>query len=283
MGSEITEYAERLLTDLDDLDWPEPLKEMQRNWIGKSEGAEVEFAIADKGEKFTVFTTRPDTLFGATFVVLAPEHQLVKKITSDEQKELVAQYIKKTEGISDRDRISTTEKTGVFTGAYALNPVNGEKLPVYIADYVLVSYGHGAIMAVQGHDERDHEFAKKFGIEIKRVVEGGDNDINEAAYSGDGKLVNSDFLNGLDKAKAISKMNEWLEDKSLGKSTITYKLRDWLFSRQRYWENLSQLFLIKMVKMSLLTNLSYQLFSLRWKSLNRLVMVTHHLQEQLSG
>ena len=213
----ITEYAERLLTDLDDLDWPEPLKEMQRNWIGKSEGAEVEFAIADKGEKFTVFTTRPDTLFGATFVVLAPEHQLVKKITSDEQKELVAQYIKKTEGISDRDRISTTEKTGVFTGAYALNPVNGEKLPVYIADYVLVSYGHGAIMAVPGHDERDHEFAKKFGIEIKRVVEGGDNDINEAAYSGDGKLVNSDFLNGLDKAKAISKMNEWLEDKSLGK------------------------------------------------------------------
>ena len=163
---------------------------------------------------------------------------MVEKITSDEQKELVAQYIKKTEGISDRDRISTTEKTGVFTGAYALNPVNGEKLPVYIADYVLVSYGHGAIMAVPGHDERDHEFAKKFGIEIKRVVEGGDNDINEAAYSGDGKLVNSDFLNGLDKAKAISKMNEWLEDKSLGKSTITYKMRDWLFSRQRYWENL---------------------------------------------
>ena len=235
MGFKITEYAERLLQDLDDLDWPEPLKEMQRNWIGKSEGAEVEFGISDAEHKFTVFTTRPDTLFGATFVVLAPEHHLVNKITTDAQKKAVEAYVKKTEGISDRDRISTTEKTGVFTGAYAVNPANGEKLPVYIADYVLVSYGHGAIMAVPGHDERDHEFAKKFDIEIKRVVEGGKNDINEEAYSGSGKLVNSDFLNGLEKEEAISKMGSWLEEKKLGKNTITYKLRDWLFSRQRYW------------------------------------------------
>ena len=231
----ITEYAERLLEDLDDLDWPEPIKEMQRNWIGKSVGAEVEFGMEISDDKFTVFTTRPDTLFGATFVVLAPEHELVSKITTDSQRAEVEAYVKKTEGISDRDRISTTEKTGVFTGAYAINPANGEKLPVYIADYVLISYGHGAIMAVPGHDERDHEFATKFGIDIKRVVEGGDKDIKEEAFSGSGKLVNSDFLNGLEKTDAISKMGEWLEEKSLGKRTTTYKLRDWLFSRQRYW------------------------------------------------
>ena len=231
----ITAYADKLLEDLDSLDWPDSIKDMQRNWIGKSTGAEVKFQVADHSGDFTVFTTRPDTLFGATFCVLAPEHKLVSEITSDAQKAEVEAYVTQATNKSERDRMSSTEKTGVFTGAYATNPANGEKLPVYIADYVIASYGHGAIMAVPGHDERDHEFASLYKIPIKRVLEGGAADINAEAHTGNGVLVNSGFLDGKGKDEAIDAMCAWLEEKSLGKKTITYKLRDWLFSRQRYW------------------------------------------------
>ncbi|MFD1706780.1 leucine--tRNA ligase [Siminovitchia sediminis] len=230
----ITKYADRLLEDLEDLDWPESIKEMQRNWIGRSEGAEVTFAIDGHPESFDVFTTRPDTLFGATYAVLAPEHPLVEKITSPEQKSDVQAYIDQIKSKSDLERTDLAkEKTGVFTGAYAINPVNGERIPIWIADYVLMSYGSGAIMAVPAHDERDYEFAKKFGLEIREVVAGGN--VNEEAYTGDGPHVNSGFLDGMNKDDAISAMIEWLEKESCGTKKITYRLRDWLFSRQRYW------------------------------------------------
>ncbi|WP_099362230.1 leucine--tRNA ligase [Fredinandcohnia onubensis] len=230
----ITAYAERLLQDLDELDWPESLKEMQRNWIGRSEGAHVTFNIDGHEETFTVFTTRPDTLFGATYAVLAPEHPFVDKITTPEQKEVVNAYLDKIKSKSDLERTDLAkDKTGVFTGAYAVNPVNQEKMPIWIADYVLMSYGTGAIMAVPAHDERDYEFAQKFELPIREVVAGGD--VSKEAYTGDGEHVNSDFLNGLNKEEAISKMISWLEENKLGKKEITYKLRDWLFSRQRYW------------------------------------------------
>ncbi|MGX4645268.1 leucine--tRNA ligase [Holzapfeliella sp. JNUCC 80] len=230
----ITAYAERLLEDLDLVDWPENIKEMQRNWIGKSTGAQVKFAIDETDKDFSVFTTRPDTLFGASYVVLAPEHKLVEQITKSEQKSAVDEYIKQTALKSNLDRTDLNpEKTGVFTGAYAINPVNGEKLPIWIADYVLVSYGTGAVMAVPAHDERDFEFAQKFDLPFKEVVEGGD--ITEAAYTEDGKHINSDFLNGLDKAEAIAKMIDWLEENKAGERKVNYKLRDWTFSRQRYW------------------------------------------------
>lgn len=230
----ITAYADRLLEDLDEVDWPESIKEMQRNWIGRSEGADVTFTIDGFDEQFTVFTTRPDTLFGATYAVLAPEHPLVKKIVSDEQKDAVQAYLKEIQAKSDLERTDLAkDKTGVFTGAYAINPVNGEKIPIWIADYVLMSYGTGAIMAVPAHDERDYEFAQKFDLPIVEVVSGGD--ISKEAYVGDGKLVNSDFLNGLNKDEAITKMIEWLEENGKGKKKVSYRLRDWLFSRQRYW------------------------------------------------
>ncbi|THE14822.1 leucine--tRNA ligase [Bacillus timonensis] len=230
----ITAYAERLLEDLEELDWPESLKEMQRNWIGRSEGAHVTFNIDGHDETFTVFTTRPDTLFGATYAVLAPEHPFVDKITTPEQKEGVTAYINKIKSKSDLERTDLAkDKTGVFTGAYAINPVNQEKMPIWIADYVLMSYGTGAIMAVPAHDERDYEFAVKFELPIKEVVAGGD--VSKEAYTGDGEHVNSDFLNGLNKEEAITKMIAWLEENKIGKKEITYKLRDWLFSRQRYW------------------------------------------------
>ncbi|MCM3569671.1 leucine--tRNA ligase [Neobacillus mesonae] len=230
----ITAYADRLLEDLEELDWPESLKEMQRNWIGRSEGAEVTFQIEGHEGTFTVFTTRPDTLFGATYAVLAPEHALVEKITTTEQKAAVEAYLEKVKSKSDLERTDLAkEKTGVFTGAYAINPTNGEKMPIWIADYVLASYGTGAIMAVPAHDERDYEFAKKFELKIVEVVAGGD--VSKEAYSGDGEHVNSDFLNGLNKTEAISKMIEWLEEKGIGTKKVTYRLRDWLFSRQRYW------------------------------------------------
>ena len=230
----ITEYADRLLEDLEELDWPESIKDMQRNWIGRSEGAEVEFKIADHDESFKVFTTRPDTLFGATYAVLAPEHELVEKITTDEQREAVEKYVAEVKEKSEIERTDVTkEKTGVFTGAYAINPANGEKIPIWIADYVLASYGTGAIMAVPAHDERDYEFAKKFDLPIVEVVEGGD--ISKEAYVGDGKHINSDFLNGLNNEEAIKKMIDWLEENGKGKREVTYRLRDWLFSRQRYW------------------------------------------------
>lgn len=230
----ITAYGDRLLEDLDELDWPESLKDMQRNWIGRSEGAEVHFNIDGTDEKFTVFTTRPDTLFGASYCVLAPEHALVADITTAEQKEAVEAYINSVKMKSDLERTELAkEKTGVFTGAYAVNPVNGEKLPIWIADYVLATYGTGAVMAVPAHDERDYEFASTFNLPMKEVVKGGD--ITKEAYTGDGEHVNSAFLDGLNKEEAIAKMIEWLEVTSAGNQKVTYRLRDWLFSRQRYW------------------------------------------------
>ncbi|MBU9713761.1 leucine--tRNA ligase [Evansella tamaricis] len=230
----ITAYADRLLEDLEELDWPESIKDMQRNWIGRSEGADVRFDIAETEQSVTVFTTRPDTLFGATYLVLAPEHKLVSDIVSDEQKEAVETYQKKVATKSDLERTELSkEKTGVFTGGYANHPVTGEKLPIWIADYVLVSYGTGAIMAVPGHDERDYEFAKMFHIPIVEVVSGGD--ISEEAFTGDGPHINSDFLNGLNNREAISKMIDWLVKNGKGAKKVTYRLRDWLFSRQRYW------------------------------------------------
>ena len=230
----ITAYAERLLNDLEELDWPESIKDMQRNWIGKSTGANVTFKIKDTDKDFTVFTTRPDTLFGATYAVLAPEHALVDAITSAEQAQAVADYKHAASLKSDLARTDLAkEKTGVWTGAYAINPVNGKEIPIWIADYVLASYGTGAIMAVPAHDERDWEFAKQFDLEIIPVLEGGN--VAEAAYTEDGPHINSGFLDGLDKAAAIEKMVAWLEAEGVGNEKVTYRLRDWLFSRQRYW------------------------------------------------
>ncbi|MGI2732300.1 leucine--tRNA ligase [Bacillus cytotoxicus] len=230
----ITAYADRLLEDLDELDWPESLKDMQRNWIGRSEGAEVHFNIDGTDKKFTIFTTRPDTLFGATYCVLAPEHALVAEITTEDQKGAVEAYIDVVKSKSDLERTELAkEKTGVFTGAYAINPVNGEKLPIWIADYVLASYGTGAVMAVPAHDERDYEFAQTFDLPMKEVVKGGD--ITKEAYTADGEHIDSAFLNGLNKEEAIAKMIEWLEVTGAGNQKVTYRLRDWLFSRQRYW------------------------------------------------
>ena len=230
----ITEYAESLLAGVEDLDWPEGVKEMQRNWIGKSLGAEVEFKVEGVDEGFTVFTTRPDTLFGATYCVLAPEHPLVEKITSQKQQAAISKYVDEAKNKSDRLRQEEADKkTGVFTGANAINPVTENPIPIYIADYVLITYGTGAIMAVPGHDQRDWEFAKKFEIEIREVVSGGN--VEEAAYSEEGELVNSEFLDGLSVLEAKTKIISWLEDNGLGKKTVNYKLRDWLFSRQRYW------------------------------------------------
>lgn len=230
----ITAYAERLLDDLELVDWPESIKDMQRNWIGKSVGANVEFTVKGTDKTFTIFTTRPDTLFGATYTVLAPELELVKEITTPEQMSAVEAYIEEVSLKTDLDRTDLAKgKTGVFTGAYAINPVNGKEIPIWIADYVLSTYGTGAIMAVPAHDERDYEFAKTFDIEILPVIEGGD--IENEPYTRDGPHINSDFLNGMDKATAIEKMNLWLEDNDFGKKETTYRLRDWLFSRQRYW------------------------------------------------
>ncbi|MGZ9584972.1 leucine--tRNA ligase [Paenibacillus marinisediminis] len=232
----ITEYAERLLEDLDELDWPESIKDMQRHWVGKSTGAEVHFAIEghSDAEELVVFTTRPDTLFGATYCVLAPEHQLVEKITTAEQLDAVKAYQEQAARKSDLERTDLAkDKSGVFTGAYAINPVSGVKTPIWIADYVLAGYGTGAIMAVPGHDERDWEFAKQFALPIIEVVSGGN--VNEEAYDGDGEHVNSDFLNGLNNEAAIARMIEWLQEKGVGQGKVTYRLRDWLFSRQRYW------------------------------------------------
>ena len=231
---DIPQYAEKLLAGLDEIDWPESTKEMQRNWIGKSVGAYIDFKVKDTNESFTVFTTRADTLFGACFCVLAPEHPLVEKIVSDEQKPLVDEYVKACNMKSEQERTDgSKEKTGLFTGAYAINPANGKELPIFVADYVLVSYGTGAIMAVPAHDDRDYAFAKKFGIDIIQVIEGGD--ISACAYTGDGVHINSGFLNGLNKEDSINAMCNWLEENNLGKKTTTYRLREWVFARQRYW------------------------------------------------
>ncbi|MBO6794347.1 MAG: leucine--tRNA ligase [Balneolaceae bacterium] len=231
----ITAYAERLLNDLDELDWPESLKDMQRNWIGKSIGAEIDFKVDAHDENIRVYTTRPDTIFGATYMVLAPEHHLVAKITTDEQKEEVGAYQEEAAKKSDLDRQELNkEKTGVFTGAYAINPANGKKIPIWIADYVLVSYGTGAIMAVPGQDERDWEFAEKFELPIVRTVQ-PEEGFDGNAYTGEGPAINSDFLNGMEITEAKAKIIEWLEEKGAGTKAVNYKLRDWLFSRQRYW------------------------------------------------
>ena len=240
----ITSYAERLINELEELDWPHGIKLLQRNWIGRSEGAAVKFRLANAGRDLEVFTTRPDTLFGATYMVLSPEHPLVREITTSEQRPGVERYQREVGAKSDLERTELTkEKTGVFTGAYAINPVNEERIPIWIADYVLMSYGTGAIMAVPAHDERDFEFAKEFGLEIRRVVqEAGDNRTTEganvplqAAFTGEGIAVNSALLNGLPTAQAKTKIVAWLEQQGLGRGTVNYKLRDWLFSRQRYW------------------------------------------------
>ncbi len=232
---DIPAYAETLLKNLDELDWPESTKEIQRNWIGKSVGAHVNFKIASNEDlSFTVFTTRCDTLFGATYCVLAPESELVKKITTEDKKSEVEEYIKICSSKSDLERTELNkEKTGVFTGAYAINPVNGKKIPIWISDYVLASYGTGAIMAVPAHDTRDYEFAKKFGLEIIPVLEGGDT--SKEAFTDDGLHINSDFLNGLNKEDSIEKMLKWLEEHKLGTKKVNYKLREWIFARQRYW------------------------------------------------
>jgi leucyl-tRNA synthetase len=231
----ITTYAERLLADLDELDWPENIKKMQREWIGRSEGAQVRFPLADAPEReIEVFTTRPDTLFGATYLVLAPEHPWVAEITTPTQRPAVAAYVEQAARRSERARIAALEeKTGVATGAFATNPVNGERIPIWIADYVLAGYGTGAIMAVPGHDERDHAFAVAFRLPIREVVTGGD--VSRAAFLGDGVAVNSGFLDGLATPAAKRRMTLWLEARGKGRGTVTYKLRDWLFSRQRYW------------------------------------------------
>ena len=227
-------FGEKLLEGLDRIDWPESTKEMQRNWIGRSEGALVDFKVSGTDYKFTVFTTRCDTLFGATYCVLSPEHELIEKITSESQKEAVSKYVLEASKKSELERTSLNkEKTGCFVGSYAINPANGKEIPIYISDYVLASYGTGAIMAVPAHDTRDYEFAKKFGIEIIQVLEGGN--IEEEAYTGDGSHINSDFLNGLNKEEAINKMLEYLEEKNIGQKKINFKFREWIFARQRYW------------------------------------------------
>ncbi len=236
----ITEYAERLLADLEGLDWPPHVLEIQRNWIGRSEGAEIDFAIDGRPDlTLTVFTTRPDTLYGATYMVLAPEHPLVADITSEEQREAVQAYVDQTLRRTERDRqVAAMEglKTGVFTGGHALHPLTGAKIPVFIADYVLLGYGTGAIMAVPAHDERDHAFARAKGLPIVEVVAGGDDtDVQKEAYVGEGTAVNSPVIDGLPTKQAKAKMIEHLESIGRGRSRVTYKLRDWLFSRQRYW------------------------------------------------
>ncbi|HEX7652616.1 MAG TPA: leucine--tRNA ligase, partial [Verrucomicrobiae bacterium] len=232
----ITAYAEKLLADLDIIDWSDSLKEMQRNWIGRSEGAEVDFQIANHAEKIRVFTTRPDTLFGATYMVLSPEHKLVAQLTTAAQKQAVADYQAFAAGKSDLERTELAkEKTGVFTGAYALNPVNGAQIPIWIADYVLATYGTGAIMAVPAHDERDFEFAKKFNLPVIQVVQPADPKTDWQGFTDDGTAVNSGFIDGLTTPEAKKRITAWLAEKGLGQKTINFKLRDWLFSRQRYW------------------------------------------------
>ncbi|MBR5049446.1 MAG: leucine--tRNA ligase [Erysipelotrichaceae bacterium] len=231
---DIVKYADRLLEGLDEIDWPESTKEIQRNWIGRSTGALVNFRVDGHDETFTVFTTRADTLFGATYCVLAPEHQLIDRITTPDKRAEVEEYKKMCASKSDLERTELNkDKTGVFTGAYAINPVNNKKIPIWISDYVLASYGTGAIMAVPAHDQRDYEFAKKFGLDIIQVLEGGD--ISREAWTEDGLHINSGFMDGMNKEDAISAMIKWLEEKGIGSAKVNYRLREWIFARQRYW------------------------------------------------
>ncbi len=227
-----TDYAQDLLDGLDRIQWPEKIKEMQRNWIGRSEGAHVNFAIDGTNEKLEVYTTRPDTIFGASFMAIAPEHPLVDVITTEEQRTAVQKYVAEVGSKTTIDRMESKEKTGVFTGAYAVNPATKQNVPIWISEYVLMEYGTGAIMAVPAHDERDYEFAKKFGLEITQVIEGGEDD---SAHIGAGKMVNSGEFDGMDSEEAKRKITTWLESKNLGQRQVNYRLRDWLISRQRYW------------------------------------------------
>ncbi|MCZ3392772.1 leucine--tRNA ligase, partial [Enterococcus faecium] len=230
----ITAYADRLIDDLDLVDWPDSIKEMQKNWIGRSVGASVFFNVEDSEKQIEVFTTRPDTLFGATYLVISPEHDLVDQITTPESKAAVEEYKKAVATKSDLERTDLNkDKTGVFTGAYAVNPVNGKKIPVWISDYVLASYGTGAVMAVPAHDGRDYEFAKKFKIDMVPVYEGGN--LEDGVLDSEGGLINSGFLDGMDKQTAIDTMISWLEEHGVGHKKVNYRLRDWVFSRQRYW------------------------------------------------
>ncbi|MCP4656855.1 MAG: leucine--tRNA ligase, partial [bacterium] len=232
----ITAYAERLLADLDRLDWPEHVKEMQRHWIGRSDGAAIVFAVAGGDERFEVFTTRADTLYGCTYCVLSPEHPLVPRITTEDRRAAVDAYVADAVAKSELERTDLAkEKTGVATGAWAVHPVTGERLPIWVADYVLMTYGTGAIMAVPGHDERDHAFARRYGLPIVEVIDGGERPVAEAAHVGDGVLVNSEFLDGLCVEEAEQRMAEWLAEHRAGGPKVEYRLRDWLFSRQRYW------------------------------------------------
>lgn len=230
----ITAYADRLIDDLEDLDWPEAIKEQQRNWIGRSVGATIDFKVDGQDEQLEVFTTRPDTLFGASAITIAPEHELVASLTTPEQKAAVEAYVEEISHKSDLERTDLAkEKTGVFTGSYAINPVNGEKLPIWLADYVLASYGTGAVMVSAAHDQRDWEFAKKYDLPIIPVIAGGD--VEKEVYTGEGEYINSDFLNGLTKEEAIETMINWLKEHGVGDKKVNYRLRDWTFSRQRYW------------------------------------------------
>ena len=235
----ITAYADELLADIDNLDWPEKIKTMQRNWIGKSEGAEVEFKIADgeaKGEKIKVFTTRPDTIFGVTFLAIAPEHELLEKLSTDLTREKLEEYKKESLKKSEIERQENKEKTGIFTGSYAINPANGKKIPIWVSDYVLGGYGEGAVMAVPAHDERDFEFAKKFGLDIIKVVEKPEDMADDdSCYHGEGIMVNSGEFNGQKSEDVREQILGWLEESGIGRSKTTYKMRDWLISRQRYW------------------------------------------------
>ena len=235
----ITAYADELLADIDNLDWPEKIKTMQRNWIGKSEGAEVEFEIADgeaKGEKIKVFTTRPDTIFGVTFLTIAPEHELLEKLSTDLTREKLEEYKKESLKKSEIERQENKEKTGIFTGSYAINPANGKKIPIWVSDYVLGGYGEGAVMAVPAHDERDFEFAKKFGLDIVKVVEKPEDMADDdSCYHGEGAMVNSGEFNGQKSEDVREQILGWLEESGIGRSKTTYKMRDWLISRQRYW------------------------------------------------
>ena len=234
----ITAYAERLLNDLDKLDWPEKVKKMQADWIGKSYGAEVEFPIDGREEKITVYTTRPDTLHGATFMVLAPEHKLAKSLATDETREAVEKYIFDSSMRSNVDRMQAKEKTGVFTGSYAINPLNGAKTPIWLSDYVLADYGTGAIMCVPAHDDRDFEFAKKFGLPIVQVIAKDGKEIEnmtEAYTEASGTMINSGEWNGMESSVLKKEAPQMIEEKGFGRKTVNYKLRDWVFSRQRYW------------------------------------------------
>ena len=235
----ITAYADELLADIDELDWPEKIKTMQRNWIGKSEGAEIEFEIADgnaKGEKIKVFTTRPDTIFGVAFLTIAPEHELLEKLSTDLTREKLEEYKKKSLKKSEIERQENKEKTGIFTGSYAINLANGKKIPIWVSDYVLGGYGEGAVMAVPAHDERDFEFAKKFDLDIIKVVEKPENMADDdSCYHGEGVMVNSGEFNGQKSEDVREHILSWLEESGVGRSKTTYKMRDWLISRQRYW------------------------------------------------